>query len=105
LTSAAIGDGLNRICDVVIWLMSANAILQQLASLLRVPAVESLVRPPTFGSDTFGFCEDLIHRLSERVDTLPCINSLEESPDKRFVGFYEAKKSVLVLLVVTTADP
>jgi hypothetical protein len=26
LTSAAIGEVVNRVCDVVIWLMSANAI-------------------------------------------------------------------------------
>ena len=29
LTSAAIGEVVNRVCDVVIWLMSANAILRQ----------------------------------------------------------------------------
>jgi hypothetical protein len=84
--------------------LSVN-VLQQLAALLHVLAVESLVRPPAFGSDTFGFCQDLIHRLSERVNTLPCLDFLEESPDKRFVRFDEAKKSVLVCLVVTAADP
>ena len=39
MTSAAIGKVLNRVCDVVIWLMSANAMFQSLPTyaLFQLP--------------------------------------------------------------------
>jgi len=53
LTSAAIGEVLNRVCDVVIWLMSANKMLRHLSERAVRYRAEFELLPCLKGGDSY----------------------------------------------------
>src|SRR5882724_1491736 len=67
LTSAAIDEVVNRVCDVVIWLMSANAVLSTVLWRRRVRATEARM-----GCNLFPF-------VAGTMRTRPLTEALDET--------------------------